>query len=90
MEAGGDGVRAESAFALVGRAGAGGVQPRGRAGGDRGAEDALAGFYRALPAIAGFLRVDDGTDVQEALGFLEVLPSGGFAYGCFVEGGHVR
>lgn len=74
MQAGGDGVRAESSFALVSRAGAGGVQPCGGAGGDGGAEDTLAGFYGSLPAIAGFLRIDDSTDIDEPLCFLEVLP----------------
>lgn len=55
VEAGGDGVGAESAFTLIGGAGAGGIEPCGGACGDCGAEDALAGFDGALPAIAGFL-----------------------------------
>jgi hypothetical protein len=88
VKAGGDGVRAESAIALVGWAGAFRIKPGRCSCDDGGAVSAFADLDAADPAVFGVFGGSDGTDVQEGLGFLEILPRGGFAEGGFVEGGH--
>lgn len=85
MKTGCDGMRAESSFALVRGTGASCVEPSGRAGGDGGPEYAFSDSDGALPAVFCLLGILDGTGVQEALGFLEILPGGGFTEGGFVN-----
>ena len=79
MESSRNGVGTKGPFPLVGGAGAFRIEPCGRPGNDRGAEGSLADPDAASPAGFGPFGFGDGSDVQEGLGFLEILPGGGFA-----------